>query len=167
MTLTAAGVEMTRYTVQLHTVHLRITNHRIQSRTELLPPCRNAHQCPYPVRDAEQIHSHLERVRLESQCGERHVSAVAAADYSDPLWIDHACCDKQVFAGDNVAEVSLAVPAVVHLVKCFSIARAAAIVDVEDEITVIDEPLGERGIADLCLTARSSMHQYESRRFVL
>lgn len=44
---------------------------------------------------------------------------------------------------------------IIHLKECFSVSRAAPVVDIDDRITVVDEMLNLRIISDSALTKSS------------
>ena len=68
----------------------RVSELFIKSLPERLPPRRNTLQCPHPIRDAEDIHAHIELVWPECQRSADHVAPIAPPDDADLVRVDNA-----------------------------------------------------------------------------
>ena len=145
---------------------LGIADFLIQRLAETFPVRRNAFQRAQPVADAEQVDANLELVGLESQRGQRHVTAVAATHDADAFAVDVIERLQVLLRLDAILQRLVAMLLVIGGKEALAVTRAAAIVDAEHDITVVGEELGNRVVAARGLSAGTTMHQHQCRQLV-
>ena len=78
---------------------------------------------------------------MEGQRSGRDVAAIGPADHADRVITDPVLFTKPVTRGHDIAQVFLAVAAVIHMVEGLAITGRAPVVGCVDRIAVIDEVL--------------------------
>src|SRR5690606_33153493 len=116
-----------------------------------------------PVGDAKNIDAHFKLIRSKCHRCHGHVTAIAAADNADFRAVDVGLSGQPVFAGDAVLEILVPVIAVIHLIEGLAVPAAAAIVDGEDGIPLVDEILDQGEVAGAGLSAGTAVHPYQGR----
>jgi hypothetical protein len=125
----------------------------VEGLAEALPVGWDGFEGAQPVGDAEDVHAHFEFAGGEGHRRHGHVAAVAAANDADFGGVDVFLGLEPFFAPNAVLEVLVAVVAVVHFEEGLAIAIAAAVVDGEDGIAMVDQGIGSAQ-SSLCVTAR-------------
>lgn len=96
---------------------------------------------------------------MEGQGGGGHIAAVGAAHHRH-LVVGHPRLLPQPFAaGDDVAQIGLAVALVVHVEEGLAIAGTAPVVGAQHSIAVVHQVLDHGRIAATGLAARPAVHQ--------
>ena len=102
----------------------------------------------------KKIDADLERLRPERHRRQHHVPAVAATGNADTLRVDVPEARQESLRFDTVPQRLAPVPAVVRSEEGLAEARAAAVVDREDRIPMVDPVLDLGAVAAHRLSVR-------------
>mmetsp|Transcript_61330 Transcript_61330/g.144966 ORF Transcript_61330/g.144966 Transcript_61330/m.144966 type:complete len:401 (+) Transcript_61330:1400-2602(+) len=160
------GMEERRRGDQELAVLHRVADLLVERLAEALPVGRDALQRADPVGHTEDVDADLEGLGPEGQRGQHHIAAIAAADDADALGVDDAGAGQEGLGLDAIPQRLAAMLAVIGREEALAIARAAAVVDAQHRVAVVDEILHQGRVAAHRLAARAAMDPDDGRHLV-